>query len=85
MTKPTIEFTLNTVPKTETTFDVGSLMAHLETLIDPSQSTRDTLFAAAFADILGFGEVRWRGWDERDVRMGSVTGSRFGQSAEFRA
>lgn len=38
MTKPTIEFALNTVPKTETVFDVGSLMSHLETLIDPRKA-----------------------------------------------
>ena len=38
MTKPTIELALNAVPKTETVFDVGSLMAHLGTLIDPRKA-----------------------------------------------
>ncbi len=38
MTKPTIELALKAVPKTETVFDVGSLMAHLETVIDPRKA-----------------------------------------------
>lgn len=38
MNKPTIESVLNAVPKTEIAFDVASLMAHLETLIDPRQA-----------------------------------------------
>jgi len=38
MTKPTIELGWNGVPKTEMAFDVNSLMAHLETLIDPRKA-----------------------------------------------
>ncbi len=38
MMKPTIELVLDAVPKTETVFDVGSLMAHLERLTDPRQA-----------------------------------------------
>ena len=38
MNKPIIESALNAVPKTETAFDVGSLMAHLATIIDPRQA-----------------------------------------------
>lgn len=35
MPKPTIELVIDAVPKIETVFDVGSLMAHLERLTDP--------------------------------------------------
>ena len=38
MSKPTTELVIDVVPKTETLFDVGSLMAHLERLIDPRQA-----------------------------------------------
>lgn len=38
MSKPITELALNGVPKTEIAFDVGSLMAQLETVIDPRKA-----------------------------------------------